>query len=166
MEDRMNLQMLRSHRLGALNALVVVAVAMVGVVSLAPTPKAHATTDRRLCKYVWMQGVGNTEGRTVSFVMNYKKDGDCPNINPGKVRLPTEVGTYMPSPGSWYRAPVPKMTCEEFQAAELLPWAGDGSDVCTTMWESELYAVTSPLNGVWSDKDRFYGLGNAWALVY
>jgi hypothetical protein len=92
-----------------------------------------------------MQNVGNSEGRTVSFVANYKKDGACPYVDSRKVRMPAELGMWMPPPDAWEHQPVPKLTCEEFQEALVLPSAGDGGDPCNYMWNDLLYAVTSPM---------------------
>lgn len=157
-------QVLRWSRLGAVRIFAVLAVVMVGVVTLAPTPQAHAESGRRVCKYVWMQGVGNPEGRTVSFVADYKKDGACPTVDLHKVHMPAELGSWMPPPDTWEQQPVPKLTCEEFQASLNLPSAGDGGDPCTYMADDELYGVTSPKSGDWSQTPRFWGLGSIWDL--
>lgn len=159
----MSLQALR-RPLGALFSLVAGLVTMASVVTLTPAPKAHAESGRRVCKYTWMQSVGNPEGRTVSFVADYKKDGACPYVDPHKVRMPAELGMWMPPPDTWEQQPVPKMTCEEFQASLRLPSSGDGGDPCTYMQDDELYGVTSPLPTDYPGITRFWGLGSIWDL--
>lgn len=132
----------------------------------AAAPEAHAQSGRRICHYVWQQEMGNPEGRMVSFVVNYKKDGACPDVDPHKVDLPTDVGSWMPPPDTWEHAPVPKMTCEEFQDLLTLPSAGDGGDPCTYMAEDLFYAVTSARPGDTVQTKRLWGLASVWDLGY
>lgn len=160
----MNLPALRRPRPGLMFALVPTLVAIAAMVILAPTPQAHAEDGRRVCKYTWMQNVGHPEGRTVSFVADYKKDGACPTIDPRKVRMPAELGMWMPPPDTWEKQPAPKLTCEEFQEALRLPSAGDGGDPCTYMEDDRLYGVTSPMPDDRADTSRFWGLDSIWNL--
>lgn len=153
--------LLRSRFRPLLLAVGLLAVAGV-VVSVAPVPQAHAESGRRICRYVWNQGVGNPDGRLVSFVVDYKKDGACPAVDPHKVELPKGVGSWMPPPDTWEHSPVPKMTCEEFQALLGLPSGGDGGDPCTYMDADVLYAVTSHLSGDTATTKRFWGLASVW----
>jgi hypothetical protein len=146
------------------------------VAALATMPPASALTNRRICQYVWQQDLGkqdlgpdqDPEHRMVSFVVNYKKDGECPDVDPYKVRLPDDVGQWMPFPQNWYPQPVPKMTCEEFQSRLQLPSAMLGGDACGDMDEDELYAVTGPLDSdhgptpQW--KKRTWPMGSVWKL--
>ena len=92
----MHLHALARSRL-RLSYLAVAILASIAVVaSLTPIADAHAQSGRRICRYVWNQGVGNPERRLVSFVADYKKSGECPSVDPHKVRLPTEAGAWMP----------------------------------------------------------------------
>jgi hypothetical protein len=149
-----------------LTLLTAVALTAPLVVSGSTAPKAHAESGRRICHYVWQQGMGNPEGRTVSFVVDYKKDGACPDVDPHKVNLPADVGSWMPSPDAWEHAPVPKMTCEELQNLLTLPFSGDGGDPCTYMVDDLFYAVTSSLPGDTDRTKRFWGLASVWDLGY
>jgi hypothetical protein len=135
--------------------------AIVTVICLAPFQKAHAESGRRICQYIWDKGMGNPEGRNVSFVVDFKKDGDCPALDRAKITIPREVGLWMPSPDDWEKQPVPKFTCEQFQYLYKLPSSGSGGDPCTYMWASELYAVTSPKAGDTTvGPQRMFPLGN------
>lgn len=146
--------------------VAVAAAAAAAVPTLAPMPRASALSGRRICQYVWQQSLGNSEGRTVSFVVDYKKDGACPHVDPHKIVLPADAGGWMPSPDDWLPEPVPKMTCEEFQDALHLPSDTNGLDPCAYMEEDELYAVTGALakdhgpTPRW--KKRIWQLGNVW----
>lgn len=139
----------KARRWPAYLAAAALAIAAAAVPTLAPMPSASALSGRRICEYVWQQNLGNPEGRMVSFVTNYKKDGACPPVDPHKVFLPSDAGQWMPSPDNWLPEPVPKMTCEEFQNALHLPSDIDGGDPCVYLTEDELYAVTGAL-----DKDH------------
>ena len=147
----------------AVSALVAAAAL---VSTFTPAPQAHAESGRRICKYVWMQGVGNPDGRTVSFVLDYKKDGKCPYIDRLKVPLPKGLGAWMPPPETWEAQPAPMMTCAQFQAAMHLPSSDWGGDPCTYMTDTMLYGVTS-----WKEGDpdptpttmaRMWPIGDAW----
>ena len=148
-----------------LASLFLTAVALAATATVAfPAPQVHAEPGRRICKYVWTQGTGNPEGRTVSFVVNYKKNGKCPYIDLHKVQLPKALGPWMPPPDTWDHQPVPKLTCEQFQAALHLPSSGP----CTYMTADRLYGVTS-----WKDGDpdptslakaRMWDMGSVWDL--
>jgi len=149
-------------------SMVSLAAAATALVALSPTPKAHAEPGRRICKYVWMQGMGNPEGRSVSFVVDYKKDGACPYVDLHKVQLSSELGSWMPPPDTWEAQPAPKLTCEEFQTSLHLPSSGSGGDPCTYMSDDRFYGVTS-----WKDGDpnppdpnkrRIWDLGSVWDL--
>lgn len=139
----------RARRWPAYLAAGTVTAAAAAVPMLAPTPQASALSGRRICQYVWQQNLGNPEGRTVSFVTNYKKNGACPHIDPHKIILSADAGLWMPSPDDWLPEPVPKMTCEEFQDALHLPSDTEGGDACAYLTKDELYAVTGALS-----KDR------------
>jgi hypothetical protein len=160
----MNLRALSRPRPGPMSALVATLVATAAMVTLSSTQEAHAEAGRRICKYTWMQGVGNPEGRTVSFVADYKKDGACPYVDLRKVRMPAELGSWMPPPDTWEHQPTPKLTCEEFQAALALPSGGDGGDPCTYMEDDKLYGVVSPLPTDMAWTTRFWGLDSIWNL--
>ncbi|HKT00059.1 MAG TPA: hypothetical protein VJT31_11045 [Rugosimonospora sp.] len=133
---------------------------------MAPVSRAHAESGRRICRYVWNQSVGNPDRRLVSFVVDYKKDGACPDVDPHKVYLPPAVGSWMPPPDTWEHAPVPKMTCEEFQTLLNLPASGSGGDPCTYMYDDRFYAVTSSMPGDTGNTQRIWDLGSVWDLGY
>jgi hypothetical protein len=167
----------RARRRPAYLAAAALAIAAATVPALATMPPASALTGRRICQYVWQQNLGkqyagpddrNPENRMVSFVVNYKKDGACPHVDPHKVVLPAGVGQWMPFPDNWLPDPVPKMTCEELQNRLQLPSAGDGGDPCVYLTEDELYAVTGPLDSdhgptpQW--KIRAWPMGSVWNL--
>jgi hypothetical protein len=167
----------RARRRLAYPAAAALAIAAVAVPALATMPPASALTNRRICQYVWQQDLGkqyagpndkDPEHRMVSFVVNYKKDGECPHVDPHKVVLPDGVGQWMPFPQNWYPQPAPKMTCEEFQNRLQLPPALLGGDACGDLDEDQLYAVTGPLDTdhgptpLW--KKRTWPLGSVWKL--
>jgi hypothetical protein len=166
----MHLPELVRSRLAPVYLAVVALVAAATVLTLTPDSKAHAQAGRRLCKYVWQQDVGNPEGRSVSFVVDYKKDGKCPAINPLKVSIPPDVGMWMPSPEVWEKQPVPKITCEEFQRALRLPSNGDGGDPCFDIEDDQLYVVTGARDDdpvpPDPEKKRFWGLQDVSDLGY
>lgn len=165
----MKVQAQRRSRLGAVYVLMAALVSAGAVVSMAPTSKAQAEPNRRICKYVWMEEVGNNEGRTVSFVVNYKKDGACPYIDLHKVQMPKGLGQWMPPPDTWEKQPVPKMTCEEFQTAEHLPSSRAGGDPCSYMVADRLYGVTSWLaddpDPTSTNKARIWAVGDVQDLA-
>lgn len=131
---------------------------------LTPSPQAQAESGHRICRYVWNQSLGNHDSRLVSFVLDYKKDGACPYIDYLKVRIPGEVGSWMPPQAAWEHQPVPKMTCENFRdLLKLLP-SGDDGDPCTFMENDHLYAVTSGLPEDTPQTRRLWDLGDAWDL--
>jgi hypothetical protein len=156
--------LMRARRGPVYLAVAVLAIAAAAVSTLASTPPASALAGRRICQYVWQQDLGNPEGRMVSFVTNYKKSGACPNVDPHKIVLPSDVGTWMPFRDNWLPDPVPKMTCEEFQDVLQLPSDIDGGDPCVYMTNDELYAVTGPLDSDYGPtprwKKRIWQLGN------
>jgi hypothetical protein len=167
----------RARRRLAHLAAAVVAIAAAAVSALAPMPPASSLPGRRICQYVWQQNLGkqyvgpqdkSPENRMVSFVINYKKDGACPHVDPHKIVLPSEVGQWMPFPDAWLPEPVPKMTCEEFQNRLQLPSDSDGGDPCVYMTADELYAVTGPLDSDHGPtplgKRRIWQLGSIWNL--
>jgi hypothetical protein len=151
--------------------LVIVAalIAVAGVALTAGSAQnAQAEAGRRICKYLWMQDVGNPEGRSVSFVTNYEKDGACPTADYRKVQIPKQLGAWMPSPDPWEEQPAPKMTCEEFENALHLSSTQTGGDVCTTMFADELCGATSWLASDPVESNsvlvRVWGLGSVWNL--
>jgi hypothetical protein len=118
--------------------------ATAGMAAIVPASQALAETGRRICRYTWAQSMGNADGRTISFVANYKKDGKCPDVSRHKIKLHDKIGAWMPSPDAWEDPPVPKMTCEEFQEQLDLPDGPDG-DPCTYLRADVFYAVGSPI---------------------
>jgi hypothetical protein len=125
----------------------------------APVPTEQLLSGRRVCYYAWQQSVGNPEGRLVSFIANYKKDGKCPYVDRLKVTLPRDIGAWMPSPDAWEFQPAPKMTCEQLQATLTLPSSGNGGDPCNYMYNDHLYAVTSYLDTDTANTNRMFDLG-------
>lgn len=163
----MPLHALLQPRIRPAIAVATTLAAVVGVVSVAPAPQAHAESGRRICRYLWSQGVGNPDGRMVSFVADYKKKGSCPIVDPHKVSLPKTVGSWMPPPDTWEHQPAPKITCEAFGHSLALPRGGRGNgDPCTYMTDDVLYAVTSYLPGDTSATKRFWHLGRLDDLGY
>lgn len=67
-------------------------------------PSAEAKAGRRFCMYV--NGERTQDHKTRYIVVNYKKDGKCPYINPEK--HPDLISL---------RNPVPKLTCERVSGA-------------------------------------------------
>ncbi|HEY6795309.1 MAG TPA: hypothetical protein VI248_11580 [Kineosporiaceae bacterium] len=141
-------------------ALLVVAAAT----TLLSRSPAHALSGRRICRYVWAQNVGNPEGRQVSFVVDYKKDGKCPRIDLHKVALPATLGAYMPPPDTWENPPEPKLTCEQFQHLMGLPSSGDGGDPCSYMSDDRFFGVTTSLPSDTGHEQRLWDLGSVWDL--
>lgn len=129
-----------------LAVVAAVITAAAGVAALVPAAQAQAESGRRICRYTWAQSIGNPEGRTISFVTDYKKDGACPDVDRHKVKLHARIGAWMPPPDAWEHPPVPKMTCEEFQDQLDLP-DGPNGDPCTYLEDDVLYAVGSPVPG-------------------
>lgn len=154
--------------------LLVALAATAAVMSATPSSKAHATTaplpteqllsGRRVCYYAWQQSMGNPEGRLVSFITNYEKDGKCPYVDRLKVYLPRHIGAWMPSPDAWEAQPAPKMTCEQLQQTLTLPSSGNGGDPCNYMYNDRLYAVTSHLDTDTANTNRMFDLGSVWDL--
>lgn len=149
---------LSRSRLSPVYLLVVAVAAAATLLYLTPSPQAHAESGRRICYYVWNQNLGNPEGRLVSFVVDYKKDGRCPQIDHHRVSIPREVGSWMPPADNWEHQPAPKMTCEEVQSLLELPPGSDGGDPCTYLEDDRLYAVTSSLPDDTAQTKRFWGL--------
>ena len=165
----MNLNAMGRLRPKATYLIVAALIAIAGVaLTTGSAQKAHAESGRRICKYLWMQDAGNPEGRTVSLVANYKKDGACPTIDYRKVQMPKQLGTWTPAPDTWEKQPVPKMTCEEFQNAMRLPLTQKGGDPCTIMFDDELYGVASWLESDSTETNsglvRMWGLNSIWNL--
>jgi hypothetical protein len=173
----MHLHSLVRTRLTPVYLVVAAFVGAATMSAMTPTPKAHAEEGRRLCMYVWQQEMGNPEGRPVSLVLDYKKDGKCPYINPSWVELPKKLpwdpdnylASWMPPLQSWHPQPAPKMTCEEFRDKLKLPNAENGGDPCTYMDDDVLYGVTGPLADdpsiplpLWKKK-RFWGMTVHWS---
>ena len=136
------------------------------VTDLTPKSQANAESGRRICRYLWNQSVGNPERRLVSFVADYKKDGECPDVDPHKVALPKDLGSWMPPPDTWEQDRTPKLTCEEFQNLLALPSNGNGGDPCTYMYDDRLYAVTSHMPDDTGQTRRMWDLGSIWDLGY
>jgi hypothetical protein len=158
-----SLALLTRRRSASVYLLVALLVAAAAT-TLLTRSAAHAESGRRICRYVWQQNMGNPEGRLVSFVLDYKKDGDCPNIDLHKVALPANLGAYMPPPDTWENPSVPKIRCEDFQSLLKLPSPGDGQDSCNVMNRDHLYGVTNVLPGDTGATKRFWDLGSVWDL--
>jgi hypothetical protein len=103
-----------------------------------------------------MQNVGDPEGRQVSVVADYKRDGACPYVDQHDVTFPPKLAGWKPSPDNWEIQPVPKMTCEEFWEDTRLPTAA--GDPCTYMEDDRLYVVTSCQAGDIASTERLFAL--------
>lgn len=111
---------------------------------------AHAETDRRICEYSFKAMPNNTDPDNprlgnpmlhVSIGMNYKKDGACPSINPGKLADTGYVDIDQVNP----KDPVNKWTCEDWGKTHQTYLSAIGSDPCYVMWQDTMYAF------VWQD---------------
>jgi hypothetical protein len=95
-------------------------------VTAAPTA-AHAQAGRRLCMYV--NGERTEDQKTRYVVVDYKKDGKCPSIDPEK--YPT-LNSYV--------NPVPKATCEEI-SAEVEYESKYYGDLCNLLTNDIVYEI-------------------------
>lgn len=113
----------RTSRVVAL-ALVASSLAVVGV---GQATQAQALPGRRLCMYV----DGELDGDLWRFVVvNYKKRGKCPYINPQKYpNLITMTN------------PVPKRTCEEVSG-----FVAYGDDICRVLEKDTVYELYFNMN--------------------
>lgn len=145
-------------RLGARRKMIP-ALAAVGTVLVSAgtlvsvTPAAQAESGRRICTYTSPQLVGNPDdpsnpdtgqktSRKVALVLDYKKDGKCPNIDYRRVYLPADMSEWTPNANVYYPQPAPKDRCEDWDKMMQLPTAGNtSSDSCTIMTDDHLYAV-------------------------
>jgi hypothetical protein len=93
----------------------------------AVTPSAQAQAGRRLCTYV--NGERTQDQKTRFVVVDYKKDGKCPPIDPEKY---PELNSYV--------NPVPKHTCEQI-SAEVEFDSKYYDDLCNIMTNDTVYGV-------------------------
>jgi hypothetical protein len=112
------------RRILVLSAATLLAAAI--AVTAAPTA-AHAQAGRRLCMYV--NGERTEEQSTRYVVVDYKKDGKCPSIDPEK--YPT-LNSYV--------NPVPKATCEEI-SAEVEYESKYYGDLCNFLTNDIVYTL-------------------------
>jgi hypothetical protein len=111
-------------------------------------PSAQATTNRRLCTYV--NGEHNAAQKITRYVVvNYKKDGACPSINPDK--HPDLIS---------YANPVPKETCEEL-SADVEFESKYYTDVCDGLLKDDIvYVLSKPDDKKIDPNANIFNLGN------
>jgi hypothetical protein len=119
---------LPSRRALVRNAALLTAAALAATWGLLATAdNAHAQSGRRLCMYVNGQRVPNLSA-TRYVVVNYKKSGKCPYVNPKYGNLAINQN------------PVPKLTCE--QVSEAVQYQSNYlDDICEALNEDTLYEL-------------------------
>jgi hypothetical protein len=112
------------------------------------SPSAQATPNRRLCMYV--DGEHDASKKISRYVVvNYKKDGKCPSINPDK--HPDLIS---------YRNPVPKRTCEEISADVEFESKYYG-DLCDGLLKADIvYFLSKPDDKKIDPRADIFNLGN------
>ncbi|HEY6795308.1 MAG TPA: hypothetical protein VI248_11575 [Kineosporiaceae bacterium] len=118
--------------LGALTAAALVAT------PLSIRSAAHAESNRRICAYTFKATPRNYSNPLmhISLGLNYKKDGDCPPVNPYKLVQTGYADLDQISPN-----PVHKWTCEDWGRTHQTYLDPDlGADPCNNMRTDFMYA--------------------------
>lgn len=117
--------------------VIALAVAMMASGGLAVQSEAHAESGRRICEYSFKATPRKYRDQltNISLGLDYKKDGACPALDPGKL-----VATGLVDADQVMPNPVPKWTCENWGRTHQTSMTDLGADPCPKLTDDHVYA--------------------------